>query len=447
MLNNLAPEIILLLIALLALCFSMFKMTNSRVIAITNLLLVGQIVFLSFSSNDENLIKIILIAFCCINNLLFAHSLSKVDIEYIPLMLFSCLGGFVVASSQDFLTLFMGLELQALASYILSAMMRSSSASSEAGVKYFSLGALSTCLMLLGISFIYGASGSIEYYDLALLENTHFSALAKFGILLVLASFMFKLASAPFHMWAPDVYQGSPSGALNVFISINKLTSLAGMIGLLSALSGLASLAKLLQLFFIFCSCLSLAVGSFGALKQTNFKRFLAYSSIFDVGFLLLFFIVFNGSLLGFSVLYLLAYTLSVMLILSILTSIGINVDGLEIADLSGLYQASKLQSVLLGICLFSLMGIPPLLGFVAKFSILLLAVWDQNYYLAIFASVTTLVSSYYYLRIIKTIFLSPAANVAKDRAQAPFSLQTINVIGVLLLIFGGLLLPIFIVN
>jgi NADH-quinone oxidoreductase subunit N len=444
MLNNLAPEIILLFIALLALCFSMFKVRHDRLIAITNLLLVGQIVFLSFSTIAQSSIKIILLIFCCINNLLFAHSLSKVDSEYVALMLFSCLGSFIVVSSQDFLTLFMGLELQALASYILSAMMRSSPASSEAGVKYFSLGALATCIMLLGISFIYGASGGIAYSDLALLENTHFSALAKFGILLVVASLSFKLSSAPFHMWAPDVYQGSPSISLNVFISINKLTSLLGLVGLLGALSSAKSLVNLLQPFFIFCACLSLVVGSFGALKQTNFKRFLAYSSIFDVGFLLLFFIVFNGSLLGFSVLYLLAYTLSVMLILSILTSIGINVDDLEISDLAGIYHTNKLQSVLLGICLFSLMGIPPLLGFVAKFSILLLAVWDASYYLAIFASITTLVSSYYYLRIIKTIFLSPLPNSSPDTRLSPLSLQVLNVLGAVCLILSWMMLPAF---
>jgi NADH-quinone oxidoreductase subunit N len=438
-LSALMPEAFLLGIALFVQILNLFTRLAARSLSMISILLLFSLILFIYYVYpcDMHLgsgclgylphthkIQICLLGFCIACNIFFIISqkirLEEFPPEYISLMLFSALGGFIATSAQDFLTLFMAIELQALISYILSSMAVRSSLSSEAGLKYFCLGAISSCVMLFGISLMYGFAGSISYYKISL------GSVCSFAMVLILTGLLFKLGASPFHMWLPDVYQGSPIFAVNVFMTINKLTVLISII----------RLRCLHDVFFTVAAVSSLLVGALGALKQVNFKRFLGYSSIFNVGYILICLVTKDYKL---SVIYLLIYTLNVFMIFSILASLGIEIDTLQILDLEGLALRAKFQSILLAICLLSLMGFPPMLGFVAKYYVLYQTVATGNYYLAVFASSMTLLPAYYYLRIIKLMFLEQATTIPLPAKLSSYGAlcNVLNVIGVLIVSFG----------
>jgi NADH-quinone oxidoreductase subunit N len=441
------PEILLLSIALIAQLLSLFfKISSQNLVKVVSCLVVLILVSIVNSkigwdgcsydtSQFAHSIKGLLLYFWIISNIFFITTQrilnTNIDLEYVSLSLLSCLGGFIAISAMDLLTLFMGIELQALVSYILTSLYKRSSNSSEAGIKYFSLGAMSSCLMLLGISFIYGFNGSISYPELT---GANLSIVSQFGAVLIVLGLLFKLSAAPMHFWSPDVYQGSPVFSLSMFISVNKLAALVALINLMiSVFNNMQIINVVLQIAIV----ASLIIGSLGALMQTNFKRFIAYSGIFNVSYVLLALVIGQYDL---AIFYLVVYIINAMVILGLLLAMNIDPDSLSIADLKGLYYIDKIQTIPLGLSLLSLIGIPPFLGFVAKYYVLYTAVFNEYYYLALCASIVTVIAAYYYLRIIKTIFLEgdrPIAKVLAISSAKSLVLILFNVLGILFISFG----------
>jgi NADH-quinone oxidoreductase subunit N len=441
---HILPELLLLLSAIfIQLVGLFFKIESKKLATISSVLLILIAVVtynLSLDSSIygayfENWMKIFLLSFCIISNIFFSISSGQTDIEFLPLTLFACLGGFIVISAKDLLTIFIGIELQSLVSYVLASLYKRSSISSEAGLKYLTLGAISSCLMLFGISFIYGFNGSIDYNYLA---NLDFDPISSFAVSIIILSFLFKLAAAPLHIWLPDVYHGGPSFSVSTFISVNKLTTLVGLVNLLSSAFNGEGIIKLINDMLTTVAVLSLIIGSFGALKQTNFKRFIAYSSIFNISYVLLSLIIKNYDL---AIFYLLIYTLNVLLVFGIIINSRLNLDDLEIKQLAGFGHANKSQAILLAICLFSLLGLPPLFGFVGKYYVLYAAILSGYYYLVLLVSGMTVIAAYYYLRIIKTIFFDEPAKLINIRAPRSFLLDVLNTVGVGILCFAWIVL------
>jgi NADH-quinone oxidoreductase subunit N len=437
--SALAPEALLLSIALFMQILSLFTRLQTPILSAISIILTLALMAFIYQAypcdmsllskcsgypSHSHKIQVCLLGFCVACNIFFImlKRLRSIELpsEYVSLMLFSALGGFIAISAQDFLTLFMGVELQALTSYILSSLFYTkSSLSSEAGLKYFCLSVITSCIMLFGISLLYGFGGSISYYKMGS------GIVCVFALTLVLSGLLFKLGAGPFHMWLPDVYQGSSIFAVNIFMTINKLTALVSII----------RLHPKFNLLFEVAAVLSLIVGGLGALSQVNFKRFLAYSSIFNVGYILLCLLVKDYKL---SVIYLLIYTFNIFMIFNIIASLGADIDSLQVKDFQGLAKSANLQSILLAICFLSLMGMPPMLGFITKYYTLYKVIATSNYYLAIFASSMTLLPAYYYLRIIKLMFLDEYQDKVSLRRNPSDKLYNIlNIIGTMIIFFG----------
>lgn len=402
------PEVLLLSIALLTLLLGVFGFANSAKLPIFSAILLSSLsgFMLIYDSGSITWLKILLLMFAVLALYLRQFSYTEQSFEYIPLLLFSCLAGFIIISAKDFLSLFMGLELQSLAAYILTGVLgkvshndkQSYYISAEAGIKYFSLGAISSCLMLFGISLIYGINHSIGYSSLPV------GKLESLAMILILLSFLFKLAAAPMQMWLPDVYQGSSIFSLNIFISVNKLSALIGLNNLLIHVFNQPGLLIIIDKLLIASMILSLFVGGFGALMQDNFKRFIAYSSIFDIAYVLLSLLCRNYQL---SVVYLLIYTINLLALISAITYAKLDHDKLELKGFTGLLKSRRFAGVGVIFCLFSLMGMPPLLGFIGKYYVIVDAFANGYNLLAFGFIVITLASSYYYLRVIKFISLA----------------------------------------
>ncbi|AVP87549.1 NADH dehydrogenase subunit N [Candidatus Phycorickettsia trachydisci] len=354
-----------------------------------------------FIDNIAGIYGLFVIAACALANLFFISVKNKnFAWEYLPLNLLNLLGGFVVLRSDNLLTLFLGLEIQALVCYILCSFLHDSyPLASEASVKYFSLGAINTCITLFGISFIYGFVGSVNY---SVISSAELNLAARLGICLVILGLLFKLAAAPLHTWMLDVYQESSIFALSTFMSISKVTALLALIIVLRETMHSWPLERIVIPILQFSAALSLFIGCFGALRQENFKRFLAYNGVFNISYVLM-----SLSLLEYNLalMYLMVYSINSLLVLSILASSNIDVDNLEINHLSKLKTVSKSRAFFLGISILSFIGIPPLVGFSAKYYVLYSLFVNNRYLLVLLGLLTTLVTSFYYLRIIKVLF------------------------------------------
>ena len=365
--------------------------------------------------------------------------------EMFTLSMFSLLGMFVMISGNNLLVIYMGLELLTLSSYALVALRRDNAAATEAAMKYFVLGAMASGFLLYGMSMMYGATGSLDI-------NAIFKAIASgqvrhqvlvFGLVFIVAGLAFKLGVVPFHMWIPDVYHGAPTAVTLMIGGAPKLAAFAIVIRLL--VEGMLPLALDWQQMLMLLSVGSLLVGNLAALMQTNVKRMLAFSTISQMGFVLLGLMsgVVNGNTLSAANAYSSSMFYVVSYVLTTLASFGVvlllsreGFESEEIADFAGLNQRSPLYAAVMAICMFSLAGIPPMVGFYAKLSVLqaLIASGESLYLaLAVFAVMMSLIGAFYYLRLIKVMYFDEPITVT--HVVAPLDVR------VVLCINGGLVL------
>ena len=369
--------------------------------------------------------------------------------EFFTLSLFALLGMFVMISGHNFLVIYMGLELLTLCSYALVALRRDNATATEAAMKYFVLGALASGFLLYGLSMLYGATGSLDL-------NEVFNAIASrqvkhqvliFGLVFIVAGLAFKLGAVPFHMWLPDVYQGAPTAVTLLIGGAPQLAAFAICLRLL--VEGLLPLAFDWQQMLAVMAIGSLLVGNLAAIAQSNLKRMLAFSTISQMGFLLLGLLsgVVNGNQLNTESAYSAAMFYAITYVLTTLAAFGIIMllaraghESEEISDLAGLNQRSPLYAGVMAVAMFSLAGLPPLVGFYAKLAVLQALISSQQtsyLMLAIFAVLMSLVGAFYYLRIVKVMYFdAPQSPVHPITAPADARVVlTIN--GALILILG----------
>lgn len=371
-------------------------------------------------------IALLLLTIVILISLGFVSSIKKISAEFLALLMIATSGGMILISANDFLVFYLGLELQALSLYLLAALNRASAKSSEAGMKYFILGCLASGILLFGISMIYGFSGTTNFTALTNLYHAADSASQNeiplgvmFGFILVITAMFFKISAAPFHMWTPDVYEGSATAVTTFFATVVKFTTVMALLKLFSTLIiGWQGISQI----FIFTSLLSLAVGSFGAIFQKNIKRLLAYSSIGHVGFILLGMTAFTHKSFAACVLYMIIYSLISIGSFGFLTLIKSSSEDesdlendkiFSISSLAGLSKTNPVMAFSLSVLMFSSAGIPPLAGFFSKFYILAAALERGLLIPSILAVLFSVVSAFYYLRIVKVMYFDEAKESA----------------------------------
>ncbi len=341
----------------------------------------------------------------------YQHRLKRGHGEFILLILFSLIGMLFLASANDFLLFFVALETLTVSLYIMTAYLRDKNASIEAGVKYLVLGALSTAVFLYGLSFIYGSTGSTSYHEIytKLLHFEHLPASFVFGMILVISSLGFKIAAVPFHLWVPDIYEGAPT-PVTAFLAIgSKAAGFAALTRLMLTVFSLSQ--ENLTLLLSVLSALTILYGNLGAMVQTNIKRLLGYSSIGHAGYLLMGLAAFQSFGKEALLFYLLSYLLSTGGVFLVLVALSRFTKTDEIEELSGLSERSPLLAAGIMLSLLSLAGLPPLVGFFAKFYLLWAAVKSGLLWLAVIGILNVVTSLYYYLKIVKVIYVNkPAA-------------------------------------
>ena len=417
------PEIFLSLSIMFLLIFGVFKKKSTKLvlnISLLVLLITAVITFNETLGIDETTIfngsvvidylssfmKIVtlLAAFLAlIISASYLKTLKIFKIEYPILILSSVLGMMIMISSNDLIVFYMGLELQSLALYVLATFNRDQLKSSEAGLKYFVLSALSSGLLLYGCSLIYGFTASTNFQVIANQLNSNEYAIT-FGIVFILVGLSFKISAVPFHMWAPDVYEGSPTTVTLFFTMVPKIAALTVFIRFLYV--PFLNLIDQWQMIIIFLSIASMLFGAIAAIGQTNLKRLIAYSSIGHIGYALAGLTTGTNDGIQSSVIYITIYIIMNLGLFSCLLMMKRNNEYYEdINDLSGLSKNHPLLSLSLLIILFSLAGIPPLAGFFAKFYIFKSVLEQSMYFLAIVGLLSTVIAAFYYLRIIKIIY------------------------------------------
>ncbi|WP_070153483.1 NADH-quinone oxidoreductase subunit NuoN [Sphingobium phenoxybenzoativorans] len=346
--------------------------------------------------------------------------------EYPILILFACIGMGMMVSSSDLLTLYVGLEMNSLAAYVLASFMRQDERSSEAGLKYFVLGALASGILLYGISLLYGFSGTTSFGGIAAALGDGVSNGELFGMVFVLSGLAFKISAVPFHMWTPDVYEGAPTPVTAFFASAPKVAALGLTIRVAIEAMGPAGMAW--QQIVIFVALTSILLGAVAAIGQTNIKRLLAYSSINNIGFALVGLAAGTPAGVAATMSYLAIYIVmtlgSFLCVLQMRDKDGNPVE--TIASLSGLSQSRKGLAACFAIFMFSLAGIPPLFGFWAKFLVFDAAVAAGLTGLAVFGIAASVIGAFYYLKIIKTIYFDePAAEYAPGGSKVEGVIMT----------------------
>jgi len=359
--------------------------------------------------------------------------------EYYAMVLFSMLGMMIMISGQNMLTIYMGLELLSLCLYSLVAFDRDNPRASEAAMKYFVLGALASGMLLYGMSMIYGMTGSLNISEIAVeISNIgQHNPVLIMGLVFVVAGLAFKFGAVPFQMWVPDVYQGAPTSITLLIGSVPKFAAFAITIRLLA--QGLYPLAADWQDMLLIMALLSIVIGNLSAIAQTNLKRMLAYSTISHIGFLL--FGLMSANLNGFasSLFYISAYVLMTLAgfgMILLLSRKGFEADKLD--DLKGLNQRSPWAAFMMLITMFSMAGIPPTIGFYAKFTVLQ-AAWQAGFtWAVVLAVLMAVVGAFYYLRIVKLMYFDAPTDLCP--IHAPIDMQFVLSMNALALLLIGLL-------
>ncbi len=336
--------------------------------------------------------------------------------EFPVLILLATAGMMMMISANDLIALYLGIELQSLALYVIAAFNRNSERSSEAGLKYFVLGALASGMLLYGMSLIYGFTGSTGFAKIAAsVHETGVSTGIVFGLVFLMVGMVFKISAVPFHMWTPDVYEGSPTTVTTFFAAAPKIAAMAMIVRVLYG--AFADIAPQWQQIIVFVSIASMLLGAFAAIGQTNIKRLMAYSSIGHMGFALVGLAAGTESGVRAVILYMIIYAIMTLGSFACILAMRRDEGPVEnITDLSGLAKNDLTMAFLLAMLMFSLAGIPPLAGFFAKYYVLLAAVNAKLIPLAIVGVLASVIGAFYYLRIIKIMFF--------DEAGEPFSVM-----------------------
>lgn len=431
-LYSVLPEMFVLLMAMTILLLDLFiKPANRIVIFILSQVTLLGAAFLTTSTMtgsvgyafnnmfiDDPLADVLKLMIYLSTSMVLIYSRSYITLrgmfrgEFYALILFAVLGMMLMVSGQHFLTLYMGLELLSLSLYALVALDRDNPRATEAAMKYFVLGALASGMLLYGMSMMYGATGSLNVAEVAnaLLSGAQDHPVLILGLVFIVAGLAFKLGAVPFQMWVPDVYEGSPT-AITLFIgSVTKLAAFAFMMRLL--VQSLYVLAIDWQGMLVIMAVMSIAIGNITAIAQTNLKRMFAYSTISHVGFLLFGFM--SASINGYAsaMFYIVSYvlmTLSGFGVMLLLSRKGFEAENLN--DLKGLNQRSPWFAFLMLITMFSMAGVPPTLGFYAKFTVLQAALQAGYIWVVVFAVLMAVIGAFYYLRIVKLMYFDEPAD------------------------------------
>ena len=427
------PELLLALGALVLLLVGVYSGERSYFtvtgLAIALILATGLVIIISpkvgiFGGNAlildgfSRYMKILMLVgalFALIMSVGFAKAEKFAKFEFPVLVLLAALGMMLMISAGNMLTLYMGLELHSLALYVLAACNRDNVKSSEAGLKYFVLGALSSGMLLYGISLIYGFTGQIGFKEIAQVLNGQAPQIGViFGIVFVLAGLAFKISVVPFHMWTPDVYEGAPTPITAFFASAPKVAAMALIIRVIVSaflpLSGEHGVMPAWQQILVFMSIASMILGAFAAIGQSNIKRLMAYSSISHMGYALVGLAA--GSVIGVQgvMLYMTVYVAMIIgsfaFILGMRTRDG-NVE--SIYDLAGLARTNPFMAIVMTIMLFSLASVPPMAGFFAKWAAFSAAVHAGLIPLVVIGMIASVISAFYYLRVIKIMWFDEA--------------------------------------
>ena len=437
-LSLLVPEIFLAIGIFFSLMVGVFKKNSYNLVTNLSLFILLVLVFLILDMNQEvykifsnsfvkdalgNFLKILIVIgsfFVLISSQVFLKEKKIQKFEYPIIILISILGMFFMVSSNDLILFYLGLELQSLSLYILAAIDRENIKSTESGIKYFVLSALSSGLLLYGCSLLYGFTGSTNF-DVISSELNSQNTGAIFAMVFILVGLAFKISAVPFHMWTPDVYEGSLTSVTSFFAIVPKVAGMAAIIRFMQ--TPFENILSEWQTIIIFISVASMILGSVAAIGQNNIKRLFAYSSIGHMGYALAG--VATGSSSGYasSVIYMTIYiTMNIGAFGCIFLMKKDGKYSEEISDLSGISKNKPLLAISLLIILFSLAGVPPLAGFFAKFYIFMSVIENEMYLLAIIGLATTVISAFYYLKIIKIIYF--------DELKKPFdSLKSYKII------------------
>tara|TARA_Y100000591_G_scaffold268968_1_gene243382 strand:+ start:1569 stop:2996 length:1428 start_codon:yes stop_codon:yes gene_type:complete len=437
--NAILPEFIFFISGMLLLIYGAFvknkNFSNINIlslltilIAIVSLLLVPDKTSIANNTFINNLltkyIKLFILILTFLVVYISSNYLKRNQInffEYPVLLLFSVLGMLVMTSANDLIVLYISIELQSLSLYVLVALRRGSIKSSEAALKYFILGSIASAVILYGCSMIYSVVGSTNYEIIKQFSDQTFDNLIlSLGLVLIISGIAFKLSAAPFHMWTPDVYEGSPTSVTTVLITLPKLAALVVLVNLL--LYPFQNQTFTWVPIIIIISILSMAVGSISALKQDNLKRLFAFSTIANIGYVMIGLASVNDEAIQASFLYMFIYTLATLGIFSFIMILRREDRQLvTISDISGISRSKPLLALCIAILLLSLAGIPPFGGFFGKLFIFTVAIESGKLYLAIAGVIFSVISAYYYLKIIKTMYLdegSEELNYNLDQKQ-----------------------------
>ncbi len=416
------PEIFLSLSIMFLLMIGVFKKNSEKIvynISVITLIILLALVINLFSINETFVfnesykidilssfmksLTIIAAIFVMISSSTYLSSLNILKIEYPILILSSILGMMIMIGSNDLIVFYLGLELQSLALYVLASFNRDNVLSSESGLKYFVLSALSSGLLLYGCSLVYGFSGTTNFTYIAN-SSTNIEYGVVFGLVFIIVGLAFKISAVPFHMWSPDVYQGSPTAVTLFFAALPKVAALTVFIRFLY--TPFVNLIDQWQTILVFISIASMVFGAIAAIGQSNLKRLIAYSSIGHMGYALAGLASGTNQGIQSSVTYISIYLVMTLAFFSCLFMLRKKNEFYEmIEDLSGLSTNHPLLSISLLIVLFSLAGIPPLAGFFAKFYIFMAVIEQSMYFLAIVGLLSTVVAAFYYLKLIKIIY------------------------------------------
>jgi NADH-quinone oxidoreductase subunit N len=364
----------------------------------------------------------------------FLSAPGRQKFEYPVLILLSTAGMLVLVSAADLIALYLGLELMSLALYVIAAIDRDNVRSTEAGLKYFVLGALSSGMLLYGCSLIYGFTGTVSFAGIAKAAGGGAGLGLTFGLVFLFAGFCFKVSAVPFHMWTPDVYEGAPTPVTAFFSSAPKVAGIA--IFVRATIIAFPAIVSQWQQIVVFVAIASMALGSFAAIGQTNIKRLMAYSSIGNMGYALIGLAAGTADGVQGVLVYMAIYVAMTLGAFACIIAMRRSDGAVErISDLAGLARTKPAMAFFLAMMMFSLAGVPPLAGFFAKFYVFLAAIKAGLFGLAVIGVVTSVIGAYYYLMIVKIMYFDePAPGFVPMRPELRLVL---GVTGLFVMLFG----------